>query len=345
MKLNKIIGYFLILALCIVSNDFAQLSSGTSRVGTTAGQFLKIGAGARAIGMGEAFTAFGTDVYSIYYNPAGLARGTKQTEMTFNHAEWLADMSYDFAAAVFNMGDFGSLAASFTSLSVPEDLVRTEAAPEGDGRKFDAGFMAIGVAYSKNLTDRFSVGFQGKYIRESIWNSSASGFALDLGTFYVTPFNDMVIGASISNFGSTMKLDGRDNKFNTDPNDDMNSGPNQIPANYELNDYDLPLTFRIGLSMNIIKTRYFRVSGAVDALHPNDNTEYMNCGSEIAYDEMFFVRVGYKSLFKDNSEEGLTFGGGIKYAMDNGMEIMVNYGYADYGRLENVQFFDVSLGF
>ena len=55
--------------------------------------------------------------------------------------------------------------------------------------------------------------------------------------------------------------------------------------------------------------------------------------------KLFFVRVGYKSLFKANSEEGLTFGGGLKYKLNDSFKIIVNYGYADYGRLENVQFF------
>ncbi|NWF90983.1 MAG: hypothetical protein HXY50_16170, partial [Ignavibacteriaceae bacterium] len=47
----------------------AQLDRSTSKVGTTAAQFLKIGAGARAIGMGGTYTAVSNDIYSIYYNP------------------------------------------------------------------------------------------------------------------------------------------------------------------------------------------------------------------------------------------------------------------------------------
>jgi hypothetical protein len=48
-----------------------------------------------------------------------LASINSNTEIAFNHAEWLADISYDFAAAALNLGDFGVLSASFTSLSVP----------------------------------------------------------------------------------------------------------------------------------------------------------------------------------------------------------------------------------
>jgi hypothetical protein len=71
------------------------------------------------------------------------------------------------------------------------------------------------------LTDRFSIGFTAKFVQERIWNSTASGFAFDVGTLYRTPFNDLMIGASISNFGTSMKLDGRDIQFNSDPNENL----------------------------------------------------------------------------------------------------------------------------
>ncbi|MFH0736124.1 MAG: PorV/PorQ family protein [bacterium] len=326
-------------------NINAQISEGTTQVGTTSGQFLKLGAGARSIGMGGAFTGIGEDIYSVYYNPAGIALMKSNAEVAFNHANWFADMSYDFAAGAVNLDNMGVLFVTFTSFSVPEDKVRTEAYPEGDGRTWDASSVAIGIGYAKSLTDRFSIGGHFKYIREAIWNVSASGFGVDIGTLYRTPFNDLTIGAAITNFGSNMQLDGRDIQFNTDPNKNDDTGPNNIPAVYDMDSYPLPLTFKIGLAMDIVKTRFIRATGAVDAVHPNDNSEYVNSGLELAYDEMFFVRVGYKSLFKDNSEEGLTFGGGLRYKLNDSFKITINYGYADYGRLENVQFFDLGLSF
>ena len=48
---------------------------------------------------------------------------------------------------------------------------------------WDAGAIAIGLTYSKMLTDRFSIGVTGKYIRESIWNSSSSGFGWTSGIY------------------------------------------------------------------------------------------------------------------------------------------------------------------
>jgi Type IX secretion system protein PorV len=341
MKKYSLIIIFLVVGLLTLSQ--AQDKSGTSKVGTTSAQFLKIGAGARAVGMGGAYSAMSHDIYSVYWNPAGLSTSPNTTEVTFNHASWLADIKYDFAAASFNMGDMGTIAASFTSLGTPEQEVTTLDNPNGDGRMWDASSIAIGLSYSKMLTDRFSVGINAKYIRDGVWNSAATGFAIDVGTLYRTPFNDLTISAAIFNFGSDLALDGRDIQLNIDPNNNLDSGPGNIPANYDTDAFSLPMMFRFGLAMDVVKSRYVRMSAAVDAVQPNDNSEYLNLGTEFAYDEMFMVRIGYKQLFMENAEGGLTFGGGLKYKVSDNFGVFINYAYADYGRLTDVHFFDISL--
>lgn len=345
MNKKFLITSTLFAVLFFATNSLAQLDRSTSKVGTTAAQFLKIGAGARAIAMGGAFTAISNDIYSVYWNPAGIANGTGNGEVAFNHAEWLADISYDFAAASLHLEDLGTFFFSMTQLGVPEDKVRTFEFPEGDGRVWDASSLAFGVGYARRLTDKFSLGFQFKYLREQIWNSTAGGFAVDLGTWYETPFNGLIIAASISNFGSKMQMDGRDILFNYDPDGNPDTGPNNVLSKYETGRFDIPLTFRLGLAMDVVKERYLRITTALDATHPNDNTEYVNAGMEVAYDEMFFARAGYKSLFLRDSEQGLTFGGGLIYNMTGSTAIQINYGWADYGRLENVQFVDIGLRF
>lgn len=332
-----------LLSIAVLIPARAQLFRSTSKVGTTAAQFLKIGVGARAIGMGGTQTAVLGDISSIYWNPAALSRLATAGELTFNHVNWLADINYDFAAGVMPIGELGTFGLSLVSLRVPEEEVRTVDFPQGDGRKWDASSFAIGLSYARNLTDQFSIGFNAKFIRESVWDESASGFAIDVGTLYKFDVKGLTLGASISNFGTTMRLDGRDLYFNNDPNGNIGSGPNNIPSEYRSEDYSLPLMFRIGLAYDALQAEDFRVTAAADATHPNDNTEYVNSGLEIAWQEMVFARVGYKSLFLRDSEQGLTLGFGLHYAITNVGSFKLDYGFADYGRLQTVHYFSLGL--
>lgn len=343
--MKKKLAYSFTLLIISFNFSFSQVNNDISRVGTTVAPVLKISPGARALAMGGAYTGVSNDIYSTFFNPAGITNSKGQSQVAFNHSEWLADVNYDFAAGSVNIDGLGTLFATFSSLSVPKAEVTTIEFPEGDGRTWDAGSLVIGVGYARSLTDRFSIGFHLKYIQESIWNTSASGVALDVGTYYVTPFNDLVIGASISNFGTKMQLDGRDIQVNIDPNGTPESGPNNIPGKYAMEKNDLPLNFKVGLAMDVYKSRFFVLTAAVDAIHPNDNKEYLNSGLEFSYDKMIFLRGGYKALFLPNSEQGLTLGFGVNYRLNPDFEFTFNYAYADYGRLKNVQYFDIGLIF
>ncbi len=338
------VGAILILVFALPSLSNAQLFRSTSKVGTTAAQFLKIGVGARAIGMGSAQTAMQGDISSIYWNPGALARIPVSSELTFNHVNWLADINFDFAAAIIQIESFGTLGLSVASLRVPEDIVRTVDFPEGDGRTWDASSLAIGASYARSLTDRFSIGFNAKFVREGIWSESATGFAFDFGTLYNSEIKGLSLGAAIANFGTKMRLSGRDLQFNNDPNGNNGSGPNQIPSEYTTESFDMPLTFRIGIAYELRFAEDFRTTAAVDATHPNDNTEYVNSGIEVAWREIVFGRIGYKSLFLRDSEQGLSWGVGLHYTLDNSTTLKLDYGFADYGRLKNIQYFSLGVG-
>jgi hypothetical protein len=321
----------------------AQLFRSTAKVGTTGATFLKIGVGARAIGMGGAQVGVIGDVSSIYWNPAALSRMNVSSELMFNHVNWLADINYDFAAGVLPIAELGTFGLSITSLRVPEELVRTVENPDGDGRKWDASSIAFGLSFARNLTDRFSIGFNAKYVHDAVWSESASGFAIDVGTLYITDLPGLTIGASISNFGTKMRLDGRDLQFNYDPNAYIGSAANNVPSTLETESFDMPLSFRIGLAWSYQVVDDIRTLVAVDATHPNDNTEYLNTGLEVSWQEIIFARVGYKSLFLRDSEQGLTWGVGVHYGIPNVATVKLDYGFADYGRLKNVQYFELGI--
>ena len=339
--LLKSIFIFLLAVLTIRGQ-----SKNLSKVGTTAGTFLEIGVGASANSMGGAFVSVANDASTIYWNVAGIAN-LVQNEVDFAHTEWLAQTKLDYAALALPLGEFGTLGFSFTSLSMPDMKVRTVELPEGTGEYFSAGDIAVGISYARKLTDRFSVGFTAKYIQESIWHMSSTAFAIDAGTIFRTDlFGGMVIGASISNFGSSMKLQGIDTRTygSVDP---AQLGTNdQIPYSIDLTSWSLPLLFRIGVSTNAIKTDNYRWTIAVDALHPNDNYESMNVGTEFAFEDFLFLRAGYQSLFLTDAEGGLTFGMGLSSKMLFSTDMVkFNYAFRNFGRLQNINVFSVDVKF
>lgn len=336
---------FLLTSLLFHTVIFAQTQtqevSSVHRVGTTAGQFLKIGAGARPIGLGGAYSALATDILSVYWNPAGLSRIVGSGEATFNHAEWLAETNYDFAAFSMNLGGMGSVAVHLISFSTPEEPVRTVDNPEGTGQTWDANMIAIGISYAKNLTDRFSIGLTGKYIQEKIFNVSARGAAFDMGILYNTPLRNVTLAAAVFNFGSRMRLDGRDLFFNEAPVNESGA-VDAVPAKYRTEYYDLPLSLRLGLAWHVLRSEDVQIVAVVDGTQPNDNSEYLNSGVEIGFQNVIFLRGGYKALFLENSEQGFTFGAGLKYNIV-GTDLKFDFGWADYGRLNNVKFVSVAI--
>ena len=323
---------------------FGQIITDVSKVGKTSATFLKIEAGARAVSMGGAFVAVDNDATAIYWNPSGIAR-LPQTEVVFIHTKWLADINFDFVAFVLPLGMFGNLGASLTSLSMDEKKVRTVFYPDGTGEKYDAGDMAASLTYARNLTDRFSIGFNVKYIHQHIWHMASSSFAMDIGTLFTTGFNGMKIGMSISNFGNKMRLEGKDSNIYYDPDPVKYGNNDKIPAQSQTDKFDLPLIFRVGLAMDVLKGERNRLTLAIDAVHPNDNTENLNLGAEYLFNNILSLRAGYKNLFTRDSEEGFTAGAGIEYGVFGNTSMKIDFAYQDFGLLNNVQIFSLGLEF
>lgn len=344
--INKYSILFIVLTIAFLLNiGFAQSNSqnvsSINRVGTTAAQFLKIGAGARPIGMGGAYSALATDILAVYWNPAGISRIVGNGEATFNHAEWLAETDYDFAAFSVNLGLIGSAAFHVISFRTPEQPVRTVDHPEGTGQMWNANMISLGITYAKNLTDRFSIGLTGKFVQERIFDVSARGAAFDLGIMYNTPVKNLTLGAAIFNFGTKMRLNGRDLYFNEDPLPEPGS-VDAVPSEYRTESFDMPLSLRFGLAWRAITNENVQLTMAVDGTQPNDNSEYINSGVELGLQRVIFLRAGYKALFLKNSEQGLTFGVGLRYDAV-GTNLKFDFGWADYGRLNNVKFVSLAI--
>ena len=338
----------ILTALCFcffVSTAYASIGGGLTKSGTAAAQFLKIQVGARAIGMGGAYVALANDISSIYWNPAGLSKIGSHGAATFAHTNWLVDTKFNFAAVAVRAGRIGIFGLSFTSLSMPDMKVRTEFEPEGTGEYFSALDMAMGLSYARSITDRFDFGFNMKYIREQIWHMAASAIAFDIGILFRTDFDWLVLGMSISNFGPKIQYAGKDVFINYDFNPNQWGDNENIFANLQTDKWDLPLLFRFGVAMEILKQEMNQLMATVEARHPNDNTESISIGFEYGFMRRFFLRGGYQAMFEADSEKGLTLGMGIIYYLSSQNPLHFDYAYADWGRLTNVHRFSLEIEF
>jgi len=332
----------LLLTLVIKPYGFCQE---VSKVGTTAAKFLSISVGSRALAMGGAFVAVADDATAMYWNPGGVSR-LQNKEIVLLHSEWLADINFEYAGIVLPVGNMGTLGFNFTSMDMGEMDITTEEEPEGTGETFSVGSFAFGLTYAYNLTDRFSIGANVKYIVEHIWNCSAKGLAIDIGTLFTTPFRGIRLGACISNFGQKMRIQGDDLLVQKDI-DAKNKGNNEsVNAYLGTDKFDLPLLLRIGISMDVLKTRWNRLTLSIDGNHPNDNTESVNIGGEYAlFNETIFLRAGHKSLFCRDGEDRFVFGGGVKYNLIRGIGLKIDYAYEQFVHLKDVQKFSLGLTF
>jgi opacity protein-like surface antigen len=94
----------------------------------------------------------------------------------------------------------------------------------------------------------------------------------------------------------------------------------------------------------------YRVSAEIDYFLDTETTdgnnyECMNVGGEYVFYDFLYLRAGMKSLFQKESEEGLTFGIGVKQFLIGNLQFTFDYAYLDFGRLKYVQKVDLGIFF
>ncbi len=338
---------FLFAVVLMFSLSFVRgqvFKSNVSKKGTTAASFLSIGQGARALSMGGAFVAVADDPSSMYWNPAGIT-DINGTALVVDHTQWLADIQYNYLAGTLHLGDIGTLGVSFTASNIGEMRVTTVDNPEGNGETFSVSDIAFSVAYAIKLTDRFAIGFNPKFIYQKIWKMSASAMAIDIGVKYDTPFDGVILGMSISNFGTKMQMQGTSSSVLYDPDPSTTGNNGKIPANITTEDWALPLNFKVGVAYKAFSDETHKLTLAMAASHPNDNYESIDLGGEYIFNDFLALRGGYKSLFLIDSQERFTLGVGVQQAVVGNFKFTFDYAYQDFGILKNAQKFSIGIIF
>ncbi len=326
-SINIILGIFLFSIL---------LSAQNANLGSSGAQFLKIPICAKESGMAGAVVGLTDDASSIFWNPAGIAK-VNNVNIHFSYMKWFGLFDMNSASVAYNLGDWGVVGASAVMFSTGQIEITTEQAPNGTAQYYDAQDIAIGVSYAKYLTENFNVGLTVKYINQGIWNETASGFAFDIGTQYALDFQHLTIAMSMTNFGSNLKFEGSDLEVRkqSDPNYPVSRS---APADLRTSEYPLPLNFQVGVSFDVFKSEFMKIVGEVDAVHPNDNNERLQFGTEIAFFDRFYLRGGY--LYNHDTQK-FALGAGANVPAGNTI-INFSYSYSNYAILPVVH--RISLG-
>ena len=332
MKKNIIICWIAILALGFFYSDSF---SADKKLAQTGFQFLSVATEARAAAMGEAFTTVEGSSMSLFYNPANLSLMTTFMDLSINQNSWIADMKHYSGSIAINpsFGKYGTFGLSILSVDYGEFLgtVVDPTAEKGyaDTGTFGPSAFAVGFGYAKALTDRFSVGGHIRYVDQKLGSSTVpvgevsegatkdvendlNVWSFDFGTVYRTGFKSLVFGMTVRNFSQEVK--------------------------FESEGFQLPLTFKMGISMNVFelfmeKNAPHALLVSVDAIHPRDYSEQLNFGAEYSLMNLLALRLGY---MYNRDEEDFTAGFGVQTKFGDRM-IALDYAYTPFGVFNNVQ--------
>ncbi len=290
--------------------------------GKYSGEFMYIGIGGRALGMGSAYAALAGDVTAGYWNPAGLAR-INYPQFSLSHDERFGNLiNYDYAAFAVpylsNAKDSetsetqynaSSFAISVMRLS-SDGIANTQKAWADSNRNglldgnerptitdynsitfFNAADWVIYFTYAKQFGENLFYGANIKFIRENIGSNHGTGIGFDAGVQYL-PAENIALGANLQDATTTLVA------WSTGTNE-LIAPTLKLGAAYFLEIFKGRLTPAVGADVRFENRRFSSVMnvGPV-SIDPQ-------VGLEFDYKNLVAIRAGY------NDVGNLTLGAGI----------------------------------
>ncbi len=329
--MRKCAVYLSVLLIVGAGVSLRARAQSNTKLAQTGMQFLSVITDARAAAMAGAVTTLRMQSASLFFNPACMAETDRQMDFSAGYNQWIADIKHYTGSISYRplSGDLGVFGFSLQMVDYGEILgtsVANNAIGYVDNGTIKASGVALGVGYAKALSDAFSVGGQVRYVHQSLGSSdvpSADGgveskknavsvASFDFGTIFKPGLKSFAFGMSVRNFSQEIK--------------------------YETEQFELPITFTLGVSMDVMDflndrsfVHSFYVS--IDAVHNRDYYEQVFFGGECDLLDVLDLRAGYVT---SSDEMGATFGFGVhQYGL------AVDYAYTPYGVFSNAQRFTI----
>lgn len=347
--INKRIILVQLLVLLLALPVFSQ-----SRVGTSAAPFLTMGVGAKGMALGHANSVYVSGAEALFWNPAGISlkndAGTSSSTL-FSVNQYFLDVNVYGTGIVIPVGgkDSGkNFGFGLNYVDYGRMDVRTVDDQGGIGATFGAHDLSLGVTYAQNLTESFHFGGTAKLVNQKIYDMSAQTFAVDLGFQLVTDYvNGIIIGASISNFGGKMQMDGVNSTYFIDIDQQSEGNNEDVPARLFMDEWDLPLSFKVGVMVPVIKQENLEWLVMSEAQQTSDNSLNVDNGSELSYISntvKFHVRGGYKDLLLgDKVDSHFTYGAGLTLKTSTGLAIGVDFAQVPFDYLGQTTIVDIKI--
>ena len=301
------------LVLALAASPAAALNIVTGGVGTSGADFMTIGVGARALAMGQAFTAVdsGADANAVNWNPGALALVDK-ANVTASYNSLFVDENQGYLGYAAPLGsNRGVWAAGVNYLMVSNIQARA-----GDTENPDSTFTnqnyAANASYARSFGDRLSLGGSLKFVHTSFTGLSDNAMAVDFGALVRTPVENLTFGAAMRNLGT-------------------NIGPDSMP-----------LTFKGGVAYKLFGQKLLLASD-VNWLE-TERRAYVSLGTEFWVTPNLAVRGGYQ--FGHGADQlqsqyvGLGVGMGLKFS-----RFSMDYAFLPYGDLGNTHRVTLGLRF
>ncbi len=314
------------------------------RKGTSSAAFLLIGTDARSMGLGGE-TAGMINASSIYWNPAN-SMGNPHNQLSHEHGKYLLGIQHQVTTLHYRVSETKVLSAQINNLDLGREEITSELEPQGTGQYYSSQSLALSLNFAAALTDKVSVGIQGKLVSEQIWLEKAQNAALDIGLRFDDKPHQFALGMAIQNLGKLSRLQAGPRSTFTQQGDDTNPGGINPDVVYDLKEFPLPLLFRMGLSrrFTFASKGYFTPSlmmnlGFSDGFSTPFRTSF---GMELSPLKSLQFRGGYRL----NSDLGaLSLGMGIVLPLGGNRRLLMDYAWIDMDYFGAVERYQLSLEF
>lgn len=296
--------WLLMLAISLIFFAVPAYASGT---GTTGAQFLRLGAGARPVAMGGAYTALADDVNGPQYNAAGIA-WAKHKEAIAGYIDYLEGISYSYLGYIHPLPNGSAIGLALAYLNSGA-IDQTDLSGNTLGT-FSSAQSLLLLTYADTIGSKLSWGSNLKVFQQKIEDEKANGYALDFGAIYKI-WPRLGFGVNVQNLGPGIKF-----VREKDP---------------------LPLTVKVGAAYIFIED-VLTLSTDAKYLPKEESKVSENVGFEYWVSQNLALRVGYDTANISDIENfnGVSAGMGFMFAGFN-----LNYAWMPYGILGDTHRFSV----